>query len=84
MTLPYPVSTERTRREDGVYDVVVVLGHNDGPPVPGLGSAILHFGKRCYPPAEGCVAITRANLEDLLDIAAVGDAPPEPDPCWVP
>lgn len=75
VTLPYPASAERMWREDGVYDIVVVLGHNDDPPLPGLGSAIfLHICKPGYPPTEGCVAIARADLEDLLDIAAPGDA----------
>lgn len=73
--LPYPASAETLWREDGLYDIVVVLGHNDDPPVPGLGSAIfLHICRPGYPPTEGCVAIARADLEELLDRAKPGDA----------
>lgn len=73
--LPYPASAEALWREDGVYDIVVILGHNDDPPVPGLGSAIfLHICRPGFPPTEGCVAIERADLEDLLDRAKPGDA----------
>lgn len=73
--VPYPAGHERLWREDGVYDIVVVLGHNDDPPVPGMGSAIfLHLCRPGFPPTEGCVAIERADLEDLLDRARPGDA----------
>ena len=73
--LPYPASAERLWRDDGVYDIVVVLGHNDDPPVPGMGSAIfLHICRPGFPPTEGCVAITRPDLEALLDTARPGDA----------
>ncbi len=73
--LPYPASAERLWREDDVYDLVVVLGHNDDPPVPGLGSAIfLHVARTDYPPTEGCVALARVDLEGLLAMAEPGDA----------
>ena len=38
MRLPYAASHEKLWREDGVYDIVVILGHNDDPPVAGAGS----------------------------------------------
>lgn len=73
--LPYHASAERLWREDGLYDIVVVLGHNDNPPIPDLGSAIfLHLCKPGYPPTHGCVAIERADLEELLARAQPGDA----------
>jgi L,D-peptidoglycan transpeptidase YkuD (ErfK/YbiS/YcfS/YnhG family) len=54
---------------------VVVLGHNDDPPVPGAGSAIfLHLAKPGYAPTEGCVALARADLETVLAQARPGDA----------
>lgn len=74
VTLPYGASAERMWRDDGVYDLVVVLGHNDDPPVPGMGSAIfLHLARDGYAPTEGCVALARPDLEALLAIAQVGD-----------
>lgn len=73
--LPYDASAERMWREDHLYDVVVVLGHNDDPPVPGMGSAIfLHLAKPDYAPTHGCVAVARADLEALLEEARPGDA----------
>jgi len=66
--LPHPYSHERLWREDGVYDLIVPLGYNDDPPIPGLGSAIfLHCARPDYSPTEGCVAIA---LPDLLRLVA--------------
>jgi L,D-peptidoglycan transpeptidase YkuD (ErfK/YbiS/YcfS/YnhG family) len=73
--LPYPASAERMWREDHLYDLVVVLGHNDDPPVPGLGSAIfLHLAKPDRSPTHGCIAVARGDLEALLRAASPGDA----------
>jgi L,D-peptidoglycan transpeptidase YkuD (ErfK/YbiS/YcfS/YnhG family) len=72
--LPYPASAERLWREDGIYDLVVVLGHNDDPVTPGAGSAIfLHLAKPDFPPTQGCVALARQDLETLLRLARPGD-----------
>ena len=38
--LPYGARAEKLWRDDGIYDVIVVLGHNDDPPVAQMGSAI--------------------------------------------
>jgi L,D-peptidoglycan transpeptidase YkuD (ErfK/YbiS/YcfS/YnhG family) len=74
VTLPYPASAERMWREDDVYDLVVVLGHNDAPVVAGAGSAIfLHLAREGYTPTEGCVALSRPDLEALLAVARQGD-----------
>jgi L,D-peptidoglycan transpeptidase YkuD (ErfK/YbiS/YcfS/YnhG family) len=73
--LPYPASAEAMWRDDGIYDIVVVLGHNDDPVVPGMGSAIfLHVARPEYSPTQGCVAVARADLEALLTRAKPGDA----------
>jgi L,D-peptidoglycan transpeptidase YkuD (ErfK/YbiS/YcfS/YnhG family) len=73
--LPYPASAERMWRDDHLYDLVVILGHNDDPPVAGLGSAIfLHLAKPDYAPTHGCVAVARADLEAFLGAAQAGDA----------
>ena len=74
VTLPYPASAEHLWRDDGVYDLIVVLGHNDDPPIPGLGSAIfLHLARPDYAPTEGCVALARPDLEAVLSAAKAGD-----------
>lgn len=73
--LPYAASAERMWRDDHLYDLVLILGHNDDPPVSGLGSAIfLHLAKPDYAPTHGCVAVARQDLEALLRAAKPGDA----------
>ncbi len=73
--LPYPASHEVLWREDGVYDLIVILGHNDDPPVPGMGSAIfLHLARPGFTGTEGCIALTRPDLEALLALARPGDS----------
>ena len=65
--LPYAASCEELWREDGLYDVIVVLGFNDDPVVPGLGSAIfLHVARPDWGPTEGCVALALADLSAVL------------------
>lgn len=75
VTLPYAASAERMWRDDSVYDLVVILGHNDDPPAPGMGSAIfMHLAREGYPGTEGCVALAREDLEAVLAAAKPGDA----------
>lgn len=72
--LPCPWRHEELARADGVYDLVLVLGHNDAPPTPGAGSAIfLHLATPDYAPTEGCVALAEADLIDLLRVVGPGD-----------
>lgn len=78
--LPHPARHETLWREDGLYDVVVVLGHNDSPPLRGHGSAIfLHCtrpdpdGAHGFRPTAGCVALPRARL-----LAVLASLPPGP------
>lgn len=69
--LPYTPSHERMWRDDALYDLVVEIGFNDAPPVPGRGSAIfLHLARPDWGPTEGCVAMRRDDL--LVVLAAVG------------
>ncbi len=73
--LPHPRSFERMWRDDDLYDLLLVLGHNDDPVVPDLGSAIfLHLARPGYSPTQGCVALARADVEALLAVAKPGDA----------
>ncbi len=67
VTLPYAGRHERLWRTDGLYDVIVILGHNDAPPIAGRGSAIfLHVAGAGYAPTEGCVALALADVLALL------------------
>ena len=64
--LPWPTSHEKLWRDDHVYDLIVILGHNDDPVVPGMGSAIfMHLARADYSGTEGCVTLA---MEDLLDV----------------
>lgn len=75
VALPYPASAEHLWRDDEAYDLIAILGHNDDPPVPGLGSAIfLHLAKPGFPPTQGCVALSRADMEEVLRLAGPGSA----------
>ncbi|MCF8466331.1 MAG: L,D-transpeptidase family protein [Sneathiella sp.] len=69
--LPCAARHERLWREDDLYDLVVVLGHNDAPAIPDAGSCIfLHVAAEDYGPTEGCVALKKEDLVTLL--AAIG------------
>ncbi len=73
VTLPYKARAEHLWREDGLYDLVVVLGYNDDPVVPNKGSAIfLHIARDDYGPTEGCIALARADLLEVLKTADAG------------
>ena len=69
--LPFSASHEALWRADNVYDVIVELGYNDDPNIPGLGSAIfMHVARPKYDSTEGCVALA---LEDLLTLLSQCD-----------
>lgn len=71
--LPYPASHETLWRDDGLYDVIVVVGHNDDPVVPGAGSAVfLHCIRPGGGATAGCVAVDRAVLIALLAYCDTG------------
>jgi L,D-peptidoglycan transpeptidase YkuD (ErfK/YbiS/YcfS/YnhG family) len=72
--LPHGFSAESLWRDDHVYDAILVLGHNDSPPVAPLGSAIFwHCCRSDRRPTEGCVAIERDILLLWLAAMAPGD-----------
>ena len=67
--LPYPAHVEQLWREDEIYDLIVVIGYNAAPVIPGAGSAIfLHIARKNYTPTVGCVAINRESLLRLLPL----------------
>lgn len=72
--LPHPARHEALWRDDPVYDLILVIGHNDDPVVPGAGSAVfVHLAREDWRPTEGCVALACPNLLALLRDAAPGD-----------
>jgi L,D-peptidoglycan transpeptidase YkuD (ErfK/YbiS/YcfS/YnhG family) len=70
VTLPYAASHERLWRDDALYDLVVVIGHNDAPAVPGAGSAIfIHLMRDDGGPTAGCIGLARPDLLTLLAVS---------------
>ena len=64
---PCSASTERLRRADPLYDLVLVLDWN-ARGAPGRGSAIfVHRWRRPGAPTEGCIALPSAALRRLTD-----------------
>ena len=79
--LPHDGHCERLWRDDGIYDVLVVLGHNDSPVRAGRGSAIfLHLAKPDFPPTGGCVTLAAGDLLDVLATCRPGDTMRVTDP----
>ena len=67
LRLPHHARHEELWRADHVYDLIVILGHNDAPAVPGLGSAVfLHVAQPDYAPTAGCVAVAAGHLLTIL------------------
>lgn len=65
--LPYPASAERMWRDDRLYDIVVVLDHNQRPRNRGRGSAIfIHICRPGLLPTEGCIAVQPDAMRRLL------------------
>lgn len=74
VVLPYPARHERLWRDDEIYDLILVIGHNDDPVRPGDGSAVfVHIARSDYAPTEGCVALARADLLAVIAGMVTGD-----------
>ena len=71
--LPYVASAESLWRDDHLYDVIVAVGYNDDPPVPGKGSAIfMHVARENYSPTAGCIALAEQDLREILGSLSPG------------
>lgn len=76
--LPYPASHEKLWREDGAYDVILVMNHNDSPPQKdekgtGKGSAVfIHIAQPDDRQTLGCIALTPGVMVRLLRAAHPG------------
>jgi L,D-peptidoglycan transpeptidase YkuD (ErfK/YbiS/YcfS/YnhG family) len=64
---PYPAHHEELWRKDHVYDILIVVGYNDEPVIPPKGSAIfIHLLNDDQTPTDGCIALARGDLIDIL------------------
>jgi len=65
--LPYALSYETLWREDGAYDLLLVMSHNDSPPVSGRGSAVfIHIAQPDDRNTLGCIAFAPEDMIRLL------------------
>ncbi len=64
---PFRASHEEMWRQDGLYDLVVVLDHNQRPRTARGGSAVfLHIARPGFAPTAGCIAFRPADLRRVL------------------
>jgi len=67
--LPFDASHEKLWRDDDLYDLVVILGHNDAPAIPGAGSCIfMHIARGDFEGTEGCIALKKTDFLELLKV----------------
>ena len=66
---PYKYKAEKLYRKENIYDIIVVIDHNDRPTKKNKGSAIfLHVAKKNYSPTLGCVAMAKEDLRILISV----------------
>ena len=67
INLPFNYSFEKLFKKENIYDVVLVLNYNMNPIKKNKGSAIfIHIAKNNYKKTQGCVAIKKRELLEIL------------------
>ena len=65
--LPFNYSHEKLYKKENIYDIILVLNYNMRPIKKRKGSAIfIHIAKKNYIKTQGCVAIKKAHLLEIL------------------
>lgn len=65
--IPYATAHETLMRNDGLYDIVVELSHNERPRVQGHGSAVFfHLRRDDGGPTAGCIAVSLKDMKKIL------------------
>lgn len=58
---------EILRREDHIYDIILVIAHNIRPRIRNRGSAIfIHLQSPDHRPTQGCIALSLRDMKRLL------------------
>ena len=71
--LPHRASAEAMRRDDRLYDAVIVIDHNVRQRARGRGSAVFwHVAKPGLPPTEGCIALAPRDMRRVLPFVRRG------------
>lgn len=65
--LPYRASHETMRRDDHLYDCLVVTSHNEQGRRNEGSAVFVHLARPDYTPTEGCIALSRRDMKLLLD-----------------
>ncbi len=69
VTLPRTWHHEDLWRSDSLYNIVIVIGYNDAPAIPGKGSAIfLHVASPSMAATDGCVGLPLTALVKLAGL----------------
>jgi len=64
---PFNFKAEKMWLSANIYDVIVVINYNTKNIIKKKGSAIfLHIAKKKYPPTEGCIAISKKDMNFLV------------------
>ena len=67
INLPTKYSHEKLYRNDGLYDLIVVLSYNTNPIIKNKGSAIfMHIAKNSYKKTKGCIALKKEHLIKII------------------
>lgn len=70
---PFKASHEALWRDDGAYDIILVMDHNDSPPQSGLGSAVfIHIAQPDGRDTLGCIALPPEHMVRLLPFLKTG------------
>jgi len=70
---PFSASAERLWREDGIYDIIVVIDFNVRRRIQGRGSAIFfHLARPDFTPTLGCIAIPEREMRLILAMSGPG------------
>jgi len=65
---PFKYKAEKLWLNKNIYDVVIVIDYNTKPVRKNKGSAIFfHIARKNYTSTEGCVAISKKNMNLLID-----------------
>jgi len=68
VTLPFGASHEVLQREDGLYDILVVMDHNFSRRARGRGSAVFLHLTANKDHTAGCVAVSKKTMLYLLPL----------------
>ena len=67
VNLPFKHKYEKLFKRENIYDIIIVLNYNMHPIIKNKGSAIfIHVSKKNYKKTEGCVAIKKKHLLEIL------------------